>query len=381
MNEPAPPSYREPALAALCLVSALVVTLVAAEISLRVFLPMPALGREGDAPKEAPALRFEGSIFSRHVLPAAPLRVVTKRGPIYRINAKGYRGPDFDWEKPDDAVRIVVYGGSAVFDVNASEGEDWPALVERALAQRSRARVEVINAGTPGHASFDAVGRLLAEGHRLSPDYVVLYNAWNDIKYFGSDQPILRQFKPYLASRDPVRSPTGRLDGRLADLSHLYRFLRLRYHVWNRLLGTEGAKPAPEPSARSPKRAQLRQFQLNLRGFVDLARDIAAVPLLMTQGRLVSRRNTEAQRRDIAYEYVRLTHDGLVEAFEATDRIIHAVGREEDVAVIDASARLSGEARFFSDHVYLTRSGSAALAALVADALAPRIGAGARPSS
>ena len=197
-----------------------------------------------------------------------------------------------------------------------------------------------------------------------------MYNAWNDIKYFRSEAPILRQFKPYLPERDPFRSPTGRLDAQLAGLSHLYRFARARFHAWNRNAGPEGAKPRGALSNRI-RPEQLAQFRLNLETFVDLTRNVGAEPVLMTQARLISHENTEADRRRIAYDYARLPHAVLVEAFEATDDVAREVSRAKRVALVDASARLTGRPELFVDHVHLTDSGSAALAALVADNLAP----------
>ena len=45
--------------------------------------------------------------------------------------------------------------------------------------------VEVINAGIPGHTSGDSLGRLYTEIWQWKPDYVIMYEAWNDIKYFN----------------------------------------------------------------------------------------------------------------------------------------------------------------------------------------------------
>ena len=197
---------------ALLVCASVFVTLLVAELGVRVFSPMPRLGGAIDPSTPLPALRYERSSFSRHVLPATEHRVL-RNGALYRINDKGYRGRDFDWEKPPGVVRVLVYGGSAVFDILASEGEDWPSRVQRLLASRGHEHVEVINAGIPGHASFDSLGRLLAEGHRLNPDFTILYNAWNDIKTFRMDESLLRGIRPHRPKRDWVRMPSNWIDG------------------------------------------------------------------------------------------------------------------------------------------------------------------------
>ena len=73
-----------------------------------------------------------------------------------------------------------------------SEGKDWPHLVQENLRELGLANVEVINAGIMGHTALESVGKLFAEGFAFNPDYVVIYNAWNDIKYLSSQKTVLR---------------------------------------------------------------------------------------------------------------------------------------------------------------------------------------------
>lgn len=63
--------------------------------------------------------------------------------------------------------------------------------------------VEVINAGIIAHSALESVGRLFAEGFAFEPDYVLIYNAWNDIKYFSSPKTALRTLLPSLQGFDP----------------------------------------------------------------------------------------------------------------------------------------------------------------------------------
>ena len=69
------------------------------------------------------------------------------------------------------------------------DGNDWPSRIQANLNRDGKATIEVINAGIPSLASFDSVGRLYTEGHLFNPDCVILYNAWNDIKYFSRELP------------------------------------------------------------------------------------------------------------------------------------------------------------------------------------------------
>jgi len=219
------------------------------------------------------SLQYSPALFARHVFPQKEVRAYAEwaNSPELHINDMGYRGHSFSATKPDGVVRIIIYGGSAVFDPYAPEGGDWPHRVETILKQNGLPQVEVINAGIPGHASFDCLGRLFAEGHDFSPDYLVFSNAWNDIKTFRSGQPLLRQLRPYQDQEDPRLNYQGRMDRFLCEHSQLYVRLRSRYYNWRLRTNFEGSVPAGD-YVSDYNQAALRQYRLNQQMFIDLAR-------------------------------------------------------------------------------------------------------------
>lgn len=310
----------------------------------------------------AQSLQYAPSLFARYVFPARE-QIIEDRG--WTINAMGYRGDDFAEVKEPGSIRVMVFGGSAAFDQNLPNGEDWPARIETLLREKGVANIEVINAGIPGHASFDAFGRFFAEGHLYDPDYVILYNAWNDIKYFDSDESILRKFRPFAESRDFRTQYQSGVDQLLCEMSQLYVRLRARYYTWKYRVGGEGLIEEGEYT-RVVKERGLRQYRLNLEMFVDLARNTHAVPILVTQARLVTPENTESEREKIGYHYVKMKHEELFHAFEKTDEITRAVAELKGVMLVDASASMTGREEYFSDHVHLSDEGSRLLAQSVA---------------
>jgi hypothetical protein len=353
----------------LSLASAIISFLIAVafgETYVRLFSPV---GYITPAIRKSRSLQYIPSLFSRHVFPQRELTADGWDGAKWYINEKGYRGHDFTIDKPEGTIRIIFYGGSAVFDPVATDGKDWPHRVEDILKQSGFSNVEVINAGIPGHASWDAFGRFFAEGHVFNPDYVVLYSAWNDIKYFQSDKPLLRTFLPFIASSDPRLDYQSPLDRFLCEKSQLYVRLRDRYYEWKLRIGVEGQKPSGEYSSEINELG-LKQYRINVEMFVDLARNIDAVPILMTQGRLVARNNTEEQKARIFYDYQQLTHQALCEAFEGTDKAIYDVVKEKNVFLIDASKYITGKDELFRDHVHLTEKGSEELAIITAHEIA-----------
>jgi lysophospholipase L1-like esterase len=314
---------------------------------------------------------YQPAVFARHVIRARATTSVVNGQELFRINSHGYRGREFAAVKPAGTTRIMFYGGSSVFDVDARGEDDWPHRVERNLAAGGFDNVEVINAGIPGFSSAEAVGTFFAEGHRFNPDYVVFYGQWNDIKLLRSPEPLLRQFTRQGTSVDPRTTYQNIVDRALSNVSQLYVRLRERYYTWKFRIGDEGMRPADDYGS-SLDEAALRQYLLNVQTFVDIARNIGAVPILMIEARLVARGNTAADQSRIAYEYVLLTHEALCDAFDRLDRIIYDVGRAKGVRVIDGPSRqLTGNSSYFADHIHVNPAGSAKLAELVSAELAP----------
>ena len=319
------------------------------------------------------SLVYSPTNITRYVL--APNQTMEVDGkPKYKINEYGYRGTPFSVPKQEGVVRIIILGGSAVFDQNVKEGEDWPHLVQKHLHARGYENIEVVNAGIPGYTSFDSVGRLYGQIWMYDPDYLLLYNAWNDIKYFQQVSPpksILTWRLKYTQIVDPRLHYQGALD-RLLNYSELYAQIRVRYYDLVLNVGNEGIIPegayAKDYTQWAPK-----QYQINMELFVDSSRNIGATPILMTQATLVNAENSVDEMKHINYDYQKLTHQALVKAYEECNNIVKNVGREKKVKLIDVAAIMSGQKQFFSDHVHLTSAGGARIAKMVAQFLEKEI--------
>lgn len=311
------------------------------------------------------SLQYSPALFTINVFPLKEQNI-EKKG--WFINSKGYRGKDFSRKKDEEKIRVIVYGGSAVFDPKVPNGKDWPCRLEAILMEKGIKNIEVINAGIPGHATFDSFGRLFSEGHIFQPDYVILYNAWNDIKYFSLEEPLLRKLKPYKESRDFRISYRGRLDRMLCKFSQLYVHLRHRYYKWKYNVGSEGAVEKVK-HYREVSELSLKQYRLNVEMFVDLAKNIHAVPILVKQARLVSHNNTEEEKTKIFYQYQQMQHQTLISSFEKIDDIIRDVAKLKHVPIADPSKQMTGKSEYFSDHIHLSDEGSKKLANIMADFL------------
>jgi len=322
------------------------------------------------------SLQYVPSLFARHRLKPVNrlVEVDSDRGwgiknksekphRTFFINEFGYRGPSFLPQKPEGVCRIVILGGSAVFDQNARPGNDWPHLVQKSLRKMGYSGVEVINGGVPGHATFDSLGRLYSQIWVFNPDLVILYNAWNDVKYFRTltpENPLISLFKPYDEKGDLFTNYRGTLDRKLST-SQLYVKFRNRYFAWKRNSGLEGMIPEGEYQS-SYGFYGLKQYKLNIELIVDGSRNIGATPLLLTQATLLSAQNSEVDRKKIGYEYQLLSHNTLVKALREANQVVRSVAQKKGVELLDLAETLSGRSELFTDHVHTSRKGSREIA-------------------
>lgn len=369
------PQRRQRLFALLTVAAIAAVTVLVAEVLVRTFLRYntPDTVRRN-------SLLYEPTVYARHAL--APRQAIVPgeawearaadepSGSVLVINEHGFRGPSIALDKATGVQRVLVLGGSAVFDLQAVDDHDWPRLVERHLRQANFPAVEVVNAGVPGHSSADSLGRLVSHLWMLEPDLVLLYNAWNDIKSFrqlAPERPLLRLVEPHDPEANPFHSYRGSVDRLLAN-SQLYVKLRTRYFLRRLELGLEGGVDYDDlVDAYSP--LALRQYRLHLQLFVDASRNIGARPVLLTQAHLVTAAATDEDRDRIAYEYQGLSHDALARAFDECNEAVRRVAAAKGADLIDLAPELSGRSELFHDHIHTTPRGSEALARTVGDQL------------
>lgn len=304
------------------------------------------------------SLEYRPSVSTVHRL--VPKTVFRDDGPPVTVNHRGFRGPEIVIPKPADTCRIIFFGGSHVFDF---DGNNWPKLVEDSLLRMGK-KVDVVNAGVPGHRTADSLGKLLTDLWLLEPDVVVVCHAWNDIKYFST-------LEPNVAYRDWI-NPPGR-DWRihpygidwLCGWSALYRTGRGR--LIQMLIGEEGSNLRP-PTGKIGSLG-IRQFKLNLQSTCDIADNLGADVVLCKQARLPTKESSDSDKKRIKYGYVGLPHDELVRAFAECDRVVDEVAREKQCRTIDMNEPLSGRSELFKDHIHFSPKGSQSAAETVATEL------------
>jgi len=100
------------------------------------------------------------------------------------INLRGYRGPSVG-RKQAGEKRVAILGGSTTWGFGLKAGQDFPAQLQRMLAERPdlshQAPVNVLNLGFNNEGAYSFKFTLKDYAY-LEPDVVVLYSGYNDVK-------------------------------------------------------------------------------------------------------------------------------------------------------------------------------------------------------
>ncbi len=99
-----------------------------------------------------------------------------------KINSKGIRGPELDYDKPAGATRVLFLGDSVTFGEGLKTFEEaFPFLIGQKLMAQLKKPVEAINTGVGGYSPWQEAIYLEKEGIKYHPDLVVVTFVLNDV--------------------------------------------------------------------------------------------------------------------------------------------------------------------------------------------------------
>ena len=305
--------------------------------------------------------------------------------PKFRFNADGLRNPKLG-PKKEGEVRVLIFGGSHVFDLNSYDYQGnpgFPRLLEDSLRSAGM-NVTVVNAGVPSTNSLELAAKLLYDFPRYQPDYVIFNSTWNDLKWIvrAKDRQLVRT-KPYALAKNPLIEPMNIWD-RLFGFSVIYRKFRdayYRYQLQGVLLHREDQTELQRVKTATISTTEITNptegfetYERIVRSFVLNTRMIGAKPVIALEERFPAPSMTEEQMMRINYAMISevKNHNDLLQILSRSDSILKRVAREYDVPLIDIQAEMAGQSRFFDDHVHTTPEGSRYIAGRYA-AILPKI--------
>lgn len=177
------PKRRPPAARLLALVAALAVSLLLVEGGFRLALATGVVTSDiwplADVDLSDAIHRY--SADRRLVYECIPGATSSRDGVPVRINAKGFRGRDFDDAPAPGVARVAVLGDSITFAVEVREEDTFTVRAEALLRARGGPSVEVLNCGVTGYNSDQE--RVLLDERVLAygPTLVVAAYCMNDL--------------------------------------------------------------------------------------------------------------------------------------------------------------------------------------------------------
>jgi hypothetical protein len=101
------------------------------------------------------------------------------------INAKGFRGPDLAFEKPNGITRIAFLGDSFTLGMGVKDNDTLPASFERAI-QSKYPNTQVLNFGISATSTKEQIKLLEEYVIKFKPDVVVIVVFLNDANRTGT---------------------------------------------------------------------------------------------------------------------------------------------------------------------------------------------------
>ncbi|AJA92644.1 hypothetical protein A7X95_01720 [Candidatus Nitrosopelagicus brevis] len=113
------------------------------------------------------------------------------------INSVGFRGEELSSETLENGYRIFMLGGSTMFGHGATSDQTTiPGYLEKIfLTSEEKYPIEIINAGVQGADSFTELNLLKTKITNLSPNMVIVYDGWNDLRAQHSVETISKNWE------------------------------------------------------------------------------------------------------------------------------------------------------------------------------------------
>lgn len=262
------------------------------------------------------------------------------------------------------AITVAFLGGSTTECGLLPEESRFPYLVGKKLGAQHNRAVRVLNAGTSGSNTHNLLNVLLNKIVKYSPDVVVLMEAVNDAGLLaeqgGYQDAMITEATPGVAD----------LLSRRSYVVGLIRETRARWLVnreFNDIARRGGADwDAANFQVYDDRERRLRanesEYLLRLRLFVDMARSMGAIPVLMTQPYYQGPRAvlSPAERR---------TWLGGLEYMDRFNEHIRTAAAEKHASLIDLARSLEPRREYYYDNIHYSVRGAEAVAEVVAQRL------------
>ena len=180
-----------------------------------------------------------------------------------RINSLGLRDVEHEYRKPADVYRILFLGDSYVEALQVDLDSCFAKRVEEVLSARiPGGKFETVNTGRSGMGTAEELLFFTSEGHKYSPDLVVLVFSPNDYRDNSKELDTHQSIRPYFIDRGAgLELDTSFTDTRgfkirklLAPFKNRSSLISLAIEIYY-AIRERGAAPPKEPGERQGEAA------------------------------------------------------------------------------------------------------------------------------
>lgn len=276
----------------------------------------------------------------------------------YRINSRGFRGPEVAEPKPLGEARIVTVGDSITFGWELSEEETtYPGQLQVLMGGHGPGgkAIRVVNAGVPRYTSEQVLRLLRERVLDMEPDLVVLCVGWNDLAFSYE-----RNWRPRI-------SFTGHGRARYCQgfSPAIVRAIRHWKGAGDEEAAAADGAPEVKGRARTPDPGALADFRANLEEIAALLEERGVGLLVVNLPSVLRRGPMSPTERSLAHRFPEVENLALFE------QALHDFCDDARASCVRDAFPIeqAGKGPYFYDHCHLNVQGNAILAAKVAQAI------------
>lgn len=279
-----------------------------------------------------------------------------------QINSLGFRSPELEMPKPPATIRLAFLGGSTTFCAEVSSNAmTWPHLVWQQLQTTyPDAHFDYVNASASGYLVHQSQARLTHHVKPLAPDIIVIYHATNDLA---------RNTNRLARAKNIIPPDLTISHSWLSRYSVLWLLVEKNLQIWQR---QQQAK-APVPKLTFTPEEITPTFQTELTSLIRESQQIASVVAVVTFTTKLRREQTPDEQLHAAntflYYMPYMSIEGLLQGFEAYNRVIRDVAQETGAILIEGEYSIPGDDVHFNDSMHFNDPGSVLMAKRVSDGL------------
>ncbi|MCD6327910.1 hypothetical protein J7M28_10205 [bacterium] len=302
---------------------------------------------------------------------------LTRREFRLATDENGFILPSKKHDAPD--LSIFFLGGSTTECRFTDEQNRFPYLVGNYLEESTGKKVNSFNGGVSGSNSLHSLDILINKVIPLGPDIVVLMHNVNDLN-------ILIYERTYW-NKNPTRSVVQRVKKKKSASfgSNVLKTIRRSIpELYRRFEGlSRNLAPPRPPDEFAHLRGQklsiererfVKEFEMNLRTFVNVCRARGITPVLMTQANRLKPEPDEIIHLSLTDLYdFGISYEAYIEAYEAFNECIRELAAKDGVLLIDLAREIPPEKKYMYDFIHFNDEGARLAASIIAESLLPHL--------